>query len=58
MDKFVFTVFSSAFASCYLLLPILAKIAAKKGLVTCQTPGKADKRAVPYIGGVGIFLVL
>lgn len=57
MYKVILAVLSSAFVLCLWLLPVLEKLAEKKGLVTHQSPGKIDKRKVPYIGGPGMFLV-
>ncbi|MCG2711309.1 MAG: undecaprenyl/decaprenyl-phosphate alpha-N-acetylglucosaminyl 1-phosphate transferase [Candidatus Omnitrophica bacterium] len=57
MYKVIFTVLSSAFVLCLWLLPVLEKLARKKGLVTHQSPEKIDKRKVPYVGGPVMFLV-
>ena len=57
MYKVLLTVLFGAFVLCLWLLPVLEKLARKKGLVTHQLSEKIDKRKVPYIGGLGMFLV-
>ncbi|MFH1094271.1 MAG: MraY family glycosyltransferase [Candidatus Omnitrophota bacterium] len=57
MYKVILTVLSSAFVLCLWLLPVLEKLAKKKGLITHESPEKIDKRKIPYIGGAGMFMV-
>ncbi len=57
MYKVIFSILSSAFVLCLCLLPVLEKLGREKGFVTPQSPEKIDKRKVPYLGGVGMFLV-
>ncbi|MFH1460386.1 MAG: MraY family glycosyltransferase [Candidatus Omnitrophota bacterium] len=47
----------TAFLLCFFLLPLLERAAKQKGYVTKPNPQKSDQRKIPYIGGIGIFLI-
>ncbi len=49
--------FVTSFLFCSVLIPIITKIAKNKGLLTCPTPHKIDKRRISYFGGVAMFFV-
>ncbi|MCP4649190.1 MAG: undecaprenyl/decaprenyl-phosphate alpha-N-acetylglucosaminyl 1-phosphate transferase [PVC group bacterium] len=49
--------FAISFLFCYLLLPVLERLAKNKGYLTEPAPQKIDTRRIPYLGGLALFLV-
>ena len=56
MRQLLISLFFFAFLFSYLSIPFFERFARKKGFVTTTNPDKIDKRSVPYLGGLAIYL--